>query len=187
MEQARQSNTIKQIKLIGFNFWKFKNKSWKENVKTKFLFLKNWKIINIRPHICSLYEAVSSIHYNLWVSQWESRSESLSWLDVLLNYLLSSRPPPGWWETEQTVNTEIISTSNTSHLSHLPLSTAAQCETIAGDQCLFPFTYQGTTYYSCTVEDSDNGSPWCAVQVRSGPRRTVMPGKWDDCSPGGNE
>ena len=39
-EQARQSNTIKQIKLIGFNFGKFKNKSRKENVKTKFLFLK---------------------------------------------------------------------------------------------------------------------------------------------------
>ena len=116
----------------------------------------------------------------------------MSRLDVSPNYLPPPRPRPRCGGREQTVNTEIseiISTSNTSHLPlpSLPPRTAGQCETIAGDQCLFPFTYRGTTYYSCTVEDSDNGSPWCAVQVRPGPSRTVLPGKWDDCSPGERE
>ena len=40
-----------------------------------------------------------------------------------------------------------------------------ECETVAGDKCVFPFTFQGRTYYACTTHSSDNGSPWCAVQV----------------------
>ena len=39
------------------------------------------------------------------------------------------------------------------------------CETIGGDRCVFPFTYQRQTYFACTADDSDNGAPWCAVQV----------------------
>jgi len=59
----------------------------------------------------------------------------------------------------------------------------AGCETIGGDKCVFPFTYQGRMYFSCTGDDSDNGAPWCAVQVRADASRTVLRGKWEDCSP----
>ena len=58
-----------------------------------------------------------------------------------------------------------------------------ECETIGGDKCVFPFTYQGRTYFACTADDSDNGAPWCAVQVQADSRRTVLRGKWEDCSP----
>ena len=59
----------------------------------------------------------------------------------------------------------------------------SECETIGGDKCVFPFSYQGRTYFACTADDSDNGAPWCAVQVQADSRRTVLRGKWEDCSP----
>ena len=63
------------------------------------------------------------------------------------------------------------------------LGDETECETIGGDKCVFPFTYQGRTYFACTADDSDNGAPWCAVQVQADSRRTVLRGKWEDCSP----
>ena len=62
-------------------------------------------------------------------------------------------------------------------------TSSPECQTIAGDSCVFPFTFQGVTYYACTTDHSDNGSPWCAVQVRDTNTRTVLAGKWEDCSP----
>ena len=41
----------------------------------------------------------------------------------------------------------------------------AECLTVKGDPCVFPFSYQGEVYDACTREDSDNGAAWCAVQV----------------------
>ena len=37
--------------------------------------------------------------------------------------------------------------------------------TVYSKPCIFPFTYQGTTYYTCTTAGSENGAAWCAVQV----------------------
>ena len=51
----------------------------------------------------------------------------------------------------------------------LPRPISPRCATIGGDECVLPFRYQGRLYHACTGDDSDNGAPWCAVQVsRSG-------------------
>ena len=39
------------------------------------------------------------------------------------------------------------------------------CMTMDNTVCVFPFKYNDVEYNSCTTADSDNGSPWCAVDV----------------------
>merc|ERR1712038_1381571 len=52
------------------------------------------------------------------------------------------------------------------------------CSTLAGDSCVFPFSYKGVEYYKCTYADSP--IPWCATQVSSSGE--VVTNKWGDCS-----
>jgi cathepsin B len=53
-----------------------------------------------------------------------------------------------------------------------------------GVQCVFPFTYHGTTYETCTTEDHD--SAWCATQTTSS--GNFVSDKWGicDCQAGGS-
>merc|ERR1712228_720454 len=57
------------------------------------------------------------------------------------------------------------------------------CKTIgsagvgAGHPCVFPFTYRGTTYNTCTKDGHDD--LWCATQTLSG---DYVVGMWGDCS-----
>jgi len=46
-------------------------------------------------------------------------------------------------------------------------------------RCVFPFTYKGKKYNSCTADHSTNNQPWCATQVRGDGQ--VISGKWGDC------
>jgi len=46
-------------------------------------------------------------------------------------------------------------------------------------RCVFPFTYKGKKYNSCTADHSSNSKPWCATEVRSDGQ--VISGKWGDC------
>ena len=48
--------------------------------------------------------------------------------------------------------------------------------------CVFPFSFQGKVYRSCTKDHSENGQPWCATQVDD--RGIVINGKWGDCKLG---
>merc|ERR1719320_1126104 len=54
------------------------------------------------------------------------------------------------------------------------------CSTHTGDQCVFPFSYQGVEYYRCTYADSP--TPWSATQVDSA--GVVVTNKWGDCDTG---
>jgi len=54
------------------------------------------------------------------------------------------------------------------------------CSTESSKPCVFPFTFQGKTYTSCTTDFSDNKKPWCAVQVHE--NGTVVTNQWEDCS-----
>ena len=40
-----------------------------------------------------------------------------------------------------------------------------ECRTINCQRCIFPFKYLGVEHNQCTTVDSDNGAPWCAVDV----------------------
>ena len=42
---------------------------------------------------------------------------------------------------------------------------SSDCTTKAVSKCVFPFSYQGVRYTSCTQAGSENGAAWCAVQV----------------------
>jgi len=59
-------------------------------------------------------------------------------------------------------------------------SVSGGCTTIGGDPCKFPFTYKGVRYETCTTDHSENGAPWCAVQVNRLGR--VIQGRWGDCA-----
>ena len=57
---------------------------------------------------------------------------------------------------------------------------------MSGEECIFPFTYAGTQYVSCTAVDND-GVPWCATQTDG--NNDYVEGKWGNCAarcPGGD-
>merc|ERR1711976_125381 len=56
------------------------------------------------------------------------------------------------------------------------------CRTEQGSSCVFPFTYKGVTYKSCTTAESDNNKAWCATEVDS--EGVVVNNKWQDCAEG---
>ena len=39
------------------------------------------------------------------------------------------------------------------------------CRTINCQRCIFPFKYNGLQHDKCITVDSENGAPWCAVDV----------------------
>ncbi|XP_040579517.1 uncharacterized protein [Lepeophtheirus salmonis] len=58
-------------------------------------------------------------------------------------------------------------------------SAPTRCSTSTGENCLFPFSYDGQTFHQCTtVENGDQ--PWCATYVNE--RRETE--KWGNCEAG---
>jgi len=53
------------------------------------------------------------------------------------------------------------------------------CKTVKGNSCIFPFSYKGETYNSCTKAESSNGVAWCATEVDD--NGEVVNNKWEDC------
>merc|ERR1712064_84502 len=56
----------------------------------------------------------------------------------------------------------IIATTTTTTTTAAPPSTV--CTTTAGTACVFPFTYMGTTYTSCTNAGGFQ-KPWCSTKI----------------------
>merc|ERR1712106_649493 len=60
-------------------------------------------------------------------------------------------------------------------------ATASECITTAGNvvgsACVFPFTYGGTTFSSCTT--AGGSAPWCYTEVNSA--GVGVTGKFGDC------
>merc|ERR1712183_58207 len=59
----------------------------------------------------------------------------------------------------------------------LVANTHGESRTIKGKRCIFPFTYKGVTYKTCTKADSELA--WCATEVH--PSGKVVNNKWEDC------
>ena len=51
------------------------------------------------------------------------------------------------------------------------------CKAKHGGQCVFPFIYNGITYFGCTLEGNDQ--PWCSTEVDSDGNH--VDGKWVNC------
>ena len=45
--------------------------------------------------------------------------------------------------------------------------------------CIFPFKYDGLSYASCTIKDSENGEPWCATGIDD--EGYVVDDDWGEC------
>ena len=48
-------------------------------------------------------------------------------------------------------------------------STNTQCKTVGGPdpykKCVFPFTWNGNTYYGCPTDPDDSSKTWCSTSV----------------------
>ncbi len=60
--------------------------------------------------------------------------------------------------------------------------TRVMCRTRDGRVCQFPFTFQGTTYTSCTTDDDPGGEAWCSTRVDARGRHVSNGGHWGHCS-----
>ena len=61
-------------------------------------------------------------------------------------------------------------------LSNLKLC-IAECETMDGDTCVFPFSYHGIEHYVCITHDT-GGIPWCEIAYGlTGTCKSDCPGK----------
>merc|ERR1719497_189409 len=58
-------------------------------------------------------------------------------------------------------------------------NTPKECLSVTGKSCVFPFSYQGTTYGACTQAGSENGAAWCATEVDE--NGEVVRNTWEDC------
>ena len=75
--------------------------------------------------------------------------------------------------SEDNCNFDICSAANSNKNSERNISIEdneeegknKECRTINCQKCVFPFRYGGKEYNECITVDSDNGAPWCAVQV----------------------
>ena len=60
------------------------------------------------------------------------------------------------------------------------------CSTVGGpdpyQQCIFPFTWDGKTYYGCPVDPDDKTKIWCSTQVDGYGNHVTGKGKYGYCS-----
>ena len=59
-----------------------------------------------------------------------------------------------------------------------------QVETVP---CVFPFTWQGKTFNSCTKEGDDQGKLWCSTMVDQAGNHVTGQGQYGFCSQGCNQ
>jgi len=54
----------------------------------------------------------------------------------------------------------------------------SECRTHSGQQCVFPFVYNGTQFHQCTRQDN-KGRHWCATSTWA--NGSYVEGEWGDC------
>ena len=47
---------------------------------------------------------------------------------------------------------------------------------------MFPFTYKNVKYTGCTLEDADDGKPWCSTKTDANGEHVGSKGQWGHCA-----
>merc|ERR1712210_252690 len=91
-----------------------------------------------------------------------------------------------------TVSTTTTTMGTTTTTASTSTTTAAAdlrrtCNTVsgpaAGKPCVFPFTWQGKTFNSCTKEGDDQGKLWCSTMVDQAGIHIAGQGQYGFCAP----
>ena len=51
-----------------------------------------------------------------------------------------------------------------------------------GAKCVFPFTYKDVKYTGCSLEDADDGKPWCSTKTDANGQHVGGQGQWGHCA-----
>jgi len=61
-----------------------------------------------------------------------------------------------------------------------------QCKTVGGpdssQKCIFPFKWNGNTYYGCPIDPDDNSKTWCSTRVDQGGNHVTGQNKYGFCN-----
>merc|ERR1712227_276097 len=67
-----------------------------------------------------------------------------------------------------------------------PTTSSSSCTTTGGGRkgvnCVFPFTYRDVKYTGCTLEDADDGKPWCSTKTDANGQHVGGQGQWGHCA-----
>ena len=65
-------------------------------------------------------------------------------------------------------------------------STNSQCKTVGGPdpfkKCVFPFKWNGNTYYGCPTDPDDRSKTWCSTKVDTGGNHVTGQKKYGFCN-----
>merc|ERR1712226_1142598 len=88
------------------------------------------------------------------------------------------------WCSTTTTTTTVTTTTAAADLRRT-------CNTVsgpsAGKPCVFPFTWQGKTFNSCTKEGDDQGKLWCSTMVDQAGNHVTGQGQYGFCSQACNQ
>merc|ERR1712223_1383110 len=84
--------------------------------------------------------------------------------------------------TATTTTTTISSTSTTTAAADLRRTCTTVSGPASGKPCVFPFTWQGKTFTSCTKEGDDQGKLWCSTMVDQAGNHVAGQGQYGFCS-----
>merc|ERR1711910_194268 len=89
--------------------------------------------------------------------------------------------------TTTTTTTTTASTSTTTAAADLRRTCNTVSGPAAGKPCVFPFTWQGKTFNSCTEEGDDQGKLWCSTMVDQAGIHIAGQGQYGFCSQAWNQ
>merc|ERR1712211_2173 len=94
----------------------------------------------------------------------------------------SSSCPGATATTTTTTTTSTTTVTTTTAAADLRRTCSTVSGPSAGKPCVFPFTWQGKTFNSCTKEGDDQGKLWCSTMVDQAGNHVTGQGQYGFCS-----